>query len=115
MPEAVSQRIPEARSAAEILALLKTPQIEPVEDFEELKDRYRKAASVLVAFADPDNFQLLGGAGKPGEGRRLLNAELVKATARKFEGYLMLKPDARRVGMASLRTNEQRRQALDAN
>lgn len=115
MREVVSQRIPEARSAAEILALLKRPQIEPVEDFEELKDRYRKAASVLVALADPDNFQPVDGHGKPGEGRRLLNAELVKATARKFEGYLMLKPDARRVGIASLRTNEQRQQALDAN
>jgi hypothetical protein len=115
MPDALSQRIPEARSAADIVALLKKPQIEPVENSEDLRDRYRQAASVLVALADPDNFQPVGGKGKPGEGRRLLNAELVKATARKFEGYLMLKPDARRVGMASLRTNEQRQQALDAN
>ena len=82
---------------------------------EELRSRYRGAAAVLAALRNPEELQPIGGAGKPGEGARLLANELVPTTGRKFEGKVMLRPEVRRAAIRELQSRDARLSALQAN
>lgn len=105
------------QSAADILAFLDSKRAKSQDSpvGENRKRLYRQAAAVLVSLNEPCALQPVGGGGVPGEGRRVLAAELIPATGRKFEGTLMLHPEARRAAIAELSTLEARQQALDAN
>jgi len=104
------------RSAADVLALLDKRRAESRDPVaEERKRLYRQAAAVLVSLKEPGALQPTGGGGVPDEGRQALAAELIPATGRKFEGTVMLHPEARRAAIAELSTVDARQRALDAN
>lgn len=116
MPELDNEMKQAFRSAAEVLALLdkrRTESPDPVG--EERKRLYRQAAAVLVSIKEPGTLQPVGGGGLPEEGRRALAAELIPATGRKFEGQVMLRPEARRAAISELSTVQARQRALEAN
>jgi hypothetical protein len=81
----------------------------------ELVSRYRRAAAVLASINDPDRLMPVGGGGEEHEGRRVLGEELVPATAEKFSGTVMLRPEARRGAIRELPDSAARQAALDAN
>src|ERR1700732_2983667 len=89
--------------ASDVLAFLDRRRGRAGTGEEELRSRYRAAAAVLAALRNPDGLQPIGGAGKPGEGARLLANELVPTTGRKFEGQVMLRPEVRRTAIRELR------------
>lgn len=77
--------------------------------------RYRHAAAVLASIKAPHELRPVGGGGEENEGVRLLGQELVQATARKFDGGVILRPDVRRAAIRELADPAARRAALDAN
>jgi hypothetical protein len=104
-------------SASAVLAFLDTRrgQVKPEAADEGLVTRYRYAAAVLASIGEPHKLAPVGGGGKENEGVRLLGEELIPATAEKFGGGVMLRPDVRRAAVGELSDTASRQAALDAN
>jgi hypothetical protein len=75
----------------------------------------REAAAVLASIENPDALQAVGANVSPGDITRILGAELIPVTGRKFQGRVMLAPDVRVATLRDLAQSNRVSEALAAN